>query len=432
MQLSEVTDINKQKFLAELGKLLTFMYEEDRRLALGMYEDMFDQCGDEQLLLQHLGTPTRQAVIVARAYNSRERKLQVSSDSREDTGDNPDPQFISVIHGIEDSYFAKYGVVMPEDVDENQMSLFETFDSDAASAPAEEPAFKPSHLAPEPSDEPPAGPEEAAAAEPAEASAPAEEAEAEEPAAEPAEEQAAPVEAAEEDPFADILAEADEPKPEENDIVEDFLSASAVAEAVSAEAQDKVDPVDAFLDEYSSPVSEAPAAPAVEEAPEEQQAAGEFVEYVVNDEGVLENTAQEPEAVEEPAPEPEEPKKKSKRAKKVRTVRKPVVPLLILYIIIAIPVIVLGVGILLVPTMLCLALAVLAVTSGILVVTFPIGGLTIFADIMFVIGVGVIALALGLLFLWMFIWFIGGAIVGHVKGVCRLGGKLCYKEVPVK
>ena len=41
-QQPEVTDINKQKFLAELGKLLTFMYDEDRQDALAMYARMFD------------------------------------------------------------------------------------------------------------------------------------------------------------------------------------------------------------------------------------------------------------------------------------------------------------------------------------------------------------------------------------------------------
>ena len=34
---SEVTDINKQKFLPELGRLLTFMVEEDRQTAFAMY-----------------------------------------------------------------------------------------------------------------------------------------------------------------------------------------------------------------------------------------------------------------------------------------------------------------------------------------------------------------------------------------------------------
>ena len=61
-----MTAINKQRFLAELSKLLTFMYEEDRQTALAMYGRMFDEADDEQALLLELGSPTRQAVIVAR------------------------------------------------------------------------------------------------------------------------------------------------------------------------------------------------------------------------------------------------------------------------------------------------------------------------------------------------------------------------------
>ena len=56
----EVTHINKQKFLAELGKLLTFMYDEDRQTALAMYGRMFDNARDEQALIQFLISPTRQ------------------------------------------------------------------------------------------------------------------------------------------------------------------------------------------------------------------------------------------------------------------------------------------------------------------------------------------------------------------------------------
>ena len=38
---------------------------------------------------------------------------------------------------------------------------------------------------------------------------------------------------------------------------------------------------------------------------------------------------------------------------------------------------------------------------------------------------------IGLLLLWLFIWFLGGAIPGVIRGACRLGRKLCYREVPV-
>ena len=63
--------INRQKFLAELLKLLTFMFEEDRASALEMYNRMFDEAENEQALLQLLVSPTRQAVVIARAYNAK-------------------------------------------------------------------------------------------------------------------------------------------------------------------------------------------------------------------------------------------------------------------------------------------------------------------------------------------------------------------------
>ena len=77
-----MTDINRHNFLAELSKLLTFMYEEDRLTALNMYEDIFQSCQDEQQLVHHLVSPTRQAVILARAYDSKERMLHVDTRSK--------------------------------------------------------------------------------------------------------------------------------------------------------------------------------------------------------------------------------------------------------------------------------------------------------------------------------------------------------------
>ena len=61
------------------------MYEEDRLYAMEMYERMFDIAeDDEQGLIQHLMSPTRQAVVIARAYNAKERKLSVESQSKDD------------------------------------------------------------------------------------------------------------------------------------------------------------------------------------------------------------------------------------------------------------------------------------------------------------------------------------------------------------
>ena len=72
---SEVSFITRQQFMTELSKLLTFMYDEDRQRALKMYERMFDIAEDDQGLIQHLMSPTRQAVVIALLRRKREKAL---------------------------------------------------------------------------------------------------------------------------------------------------------------------------------------------------------------------------------------------------------------------------------------------------------------------------------------------------------------------
>ena len=140
----EVKAINKQKFLAELGRLLTFMYEEDRQSALAMYSKMFDDVAEEQLLLQFLVSPTRQAVVLARAYDAKERKLQVHTQSRDDdasydnTPEGELPPFILAIDDLQQEAAAQ-GIFeylsAPPLVDEDQFSLFDGFSSAAMAEP---------------------------------------------------------------------------------------------------------------------------------------------------------------------------------------------------------------------------------------------------------------------------------------------------------
>ena len=114
------------------------------------------------------------------------------------------------------------------------------------------------------------------------------------------------------------------------------------------------------------------------------------------------------------------------------TVRKPIVPLLILYIIFAIPLGLIGILLLLIPAFVSLSLAITAGFLGINGFAATFTGFAVLADILVVAGVSLILLALALLFLWLFVWFIGGAIVGLIHGLCVLGGKWCYKEVAVQ
>lgn len=365
----EVKVINKQKFLAELGRLLTFMYEEDRQTALAMYSKMFDDAAEEQLLLQFLVSPTRQAVVLARSYDAKERKLQVHTQSREQAGNYAYPEvpegelppFILAINDLQQEAAAQGIFELVEEqppVDENQFSLFDKL---SQSAPAEQEVW-------------------AAPAVP-QSDAPAE---------------AAP-QAEEEAPVSDSVSEF-------ADAVDAFLADFAIADGELVPKQEESP--DEAEEEMPTPVADA------EEQPEEFAPAGIVLPVQEEPAPLI-----EPEAGEDQLP---------------ATRRKARVFLLILYILVSIPLGIIGTAALLIPTLLSLSLAIGFVSAGVLVLTAAFGGFAIFADLMVILGLAIILLAFGLLLTWLFIWFIGGAIVGLIRGLCHLGGKWCYKEVPVQ
>lgn len=349
------------------------MYEEDRQTALAMYNQLFDEVDDEQGLLQLLVSPTRQAVVIARSYNAKERKLQVHAQSREESdtaSDGAAPEFMGVIESIREEALSRQAPKTAE-VSADQFSMFED-----------------DFFAPTP--ETPAAPAEA------EPEAPAEEAAVEAPA------EASPAEAAETEAEA---AEAEAPAP-----------------AAS------VDEVDAFIADFSIPADQqefapeageqtAPAEPAEPAQPEEAEATAESDE---DDSAPIVTEEEDVEEYDDEYYDDEE----------YEPVRKPRVFLLILYILLAVPVGLLGILLLIVPTLLFLVLAGLIITGGVMAVTSAFGsGIAVFADIMVIIGMAFILLALGLLALWIAVWLVGGVMVGLVRGLIHLGGKWCYKEV---
>lgn len=349
------------------------MYEEDRQTALAMYNQLFDEVDDEQGLLQLLVSPTRQAVVIARSYNAKERKLQVHAQSREESdtaSDGAAPEFMGVIESIREEALSRQAPKTAE-VSADQFSMFED-----------------DFFAPTP--ETPAAPAEA------EPEAPAEEAAVEAPA------EASPAEAAETEAEA---AEAEAPAP-----------------AAS------VDEVDAFIADFAIPADQqefapdsgeqtAPAEPAEPAQPEEAEAPAESDE---DDSAPIVIEEEDDEEYDDEYYDDEE----------YEPVRKPRVFLLILYILLAVPVGLLGILLLIVPTLLFLVLAGLIITGGVMAVTSAFGsGIAVFADIMVIIGMAFILLALGLLALWIAVWLVGGVMVGLVRGLIHLGGKWCYKEV---
>lgn len=411
----EVKTINKQKFLAELGRLLTFMYEEDRQTALAMYTRMFDMADNEQALLQFLVSPTRQAVVLARTYDSSQRKLQVRSQHREawqqDSGETP--AFVHAIEELENEALS-LGVTAPEE-DADQFSLFdegadaEQADSEQATEeqPAAEAVSEPEPAAPAEQPEEAPAPEAAPIADSADSEEPAPEAPAEEAEAQSANAAQETGSDAESETETEAEGEA-EPEPAGAEGAE-AEEPEASAESESAKAADE-DAVDAFLADFSikaDDASESEAQPKAADATAPEAAVGAPV--AVEDELM-------PELDDLDAP--------------AKTVRKARVPLLILYIIFAVPIGLVAVLLLLVPTALCLSVAVSTAASGIAVLLPAFGGFAMLSDILAVFGTALILLALAVLFAWLFVWFIGGAIVGVIRGLCSLGRKWCYKEVP--
>lgn len=363
--------------MPELGKLLTFMVEEDRQTALGMYSRLFDDAEDEQQLMDLLVSPTRQAVVIARTYDAKERRQQL--EAPEEIGGEETPAFVLAIDKLYQQVAPKRDESWkaPEEapLEINQFSLFED-----EPHPIDDSEYVPFQIE---ADSVPIDEE-------------VEELPVEAPAAPPAEEQEEAVPAPEEEP-APEEAEAEEPR----DLVEAVLGPDAEEEEEA--------------EEEPAPEQKASRLPA--EEPEEAP------------------------VVHLPPQELRMPERRAQTAKLSaadydldfipETRRQPRVFLLILFTILAIPVTLAGIALLLIPTVLALGLAVLVIILGSATLVAAFSGFPKLADLLIVIGTSVIVLALGLLLLWVFVWFVGGAIGGLIRAVTELGRKWCYEEVPV-
>ena len=361
---AEVTAINKQKFLTELGRLLTFMSEEDRIEALTLYEKMFDDADNEQALLQALQSPTRQAVVIARAYDAGARR-QAAAKSAED---EPTPDFVlAILKVYEDVVPLPAGPVpSPEPM------------------PAPDPVRQP-WLAPVPDEE------------------------------EPEEAEHAPVLENQVSLFDDTelpLPRQETPLPEED--AEETREAERPTDSVADFLADFQIEEEAPREETGEPEAEAPA-----EEPEEEK--DELREWLLGGKPP-ERTARERIAYRHRYEDDEDDAYEE-------TQRVTNIPLLILFVLIAVPLTVCGVVLLLVPTLASLVLSAAAIVTGCGALIAAFGGFTVFADILIVLGCAIVALALGLLFLWLFIWLVGGPTVGLVRWVIRLGSQWCSKEV---
>ena len=409
----EVTPINKQRFLAELGKLLTFMQEDDRVRALELYNDIFDEVGNETAVLQLLVSPTRQAVNLARAYDSRDRKYQ--------TDDGQEPAYQLVIEDLRRD--ALELVPAEQKPEEGQSPLF----NDPA---ATENVFESLNLGILPEDH-------TESAEPdrphthESAFYPDEDREGESaPLAPPP---AVPVPPSE--PVTPAVEEAPAPEAEKLSDVDAFLKDFTINDDFAAPEQAASTPTE----NPSIPDEDAPR-PLPERPVKKEEPASAHVQEKRHHVDVS-TLSLEPEehparvqVQEEHTPRTQPQHKKPTAVKDDLpdltgpAEREANVPLLILFIIVAIPLGLLVLGLILSAALFTLSMAAVFGCVGIsgLIAAF---GFTVFADILLVFGLSLASTAIGLLLAWTFIWLLIGAIPGFIRRVVALGRKLCYKEV---
>ena len=131
---------------------------------------------------------------------------------------------------------------------------------------------------------------------------------------------------------------------------------------------------------------------------------------------------------EEPVIRKPEPKRREEEAVPARKV--PNVPAMILFFLVAIPSVPVMLLLLAILVALSVSLSFGVIALGSILVISAFSGFAVLADILLLLGAAIIALALGLLFLWLAIWLIAEGMVGLIRSVKELYREWCFKEVP--
>lgn len=101
---SRGNDLNKQRFLTELKRLLVFMTDSDRDLTIARYSDMFDAAGEdgEQAVIEKLGSPTKLAISLSRGYEPGQLTSEHKQRQALKKAEKAAKTVKSQLHGIED------------------------------------------------------------------------------------------------------------------------------------------------------------------------------------------------------------------------------------------------------------------------------------------------------------------------------------------
>lgn len=371
--------------MAELSKLLAFMFKEDKEDILAQYNKMLDESDDEQTLLESFGSPTKLAVTISRTYKRSERKLAVEADSKEDKPAETEHIFVTPVKKektVEVNTGLSYADIIEEirrEKAEEEGVEYKPMFFDEPEQPAAEETVQPEPETEEDGTQI-ASDEESTVVEP---------------------ETEAPVsEETENEEKSDETAPEEETQPEEADEADEKPAEEAASDEAPVIETTETEPVA----EKSQPVEE-------EQAAENEKTEIEPAEDSYAPELVFE----ELESIEIP---------------EETTRYKTNVALLILYLIFAIPISAVLIVLALAVAVVLVALGVSLITIGVEAIGFAFAKLVIFADIMLCAGAVLIAFAVALILLWIGVLVLVRGISGIVRGAKALGISFCVKEVP--
>lgn len=432
-----MTTIDRQKYVAELGKLLSGMARADREAVLRGVNARFDEAGDDDAVIAALGSPTFAAVSVLRGYTPPEDTDGGEYYEEEYQYAEPVSEEAAAPAEAQPEAPAAVGAAGPEDAAAGP--------EDAAFAPETEPdepeASVPEQAPAEPQEDAPGGAEESEAEPEAAESAPEQDDAGEQPAA--PEDAAIPEEP--EMPAADVNAApeaearpADEPAPGQvpPEARPEPLDEAAAAEEAEPEASGpRFETVDIGLgtievysdsepepetpEDADEPVPDEPEADADEDvvAETEPEAYAGPEEEPIDDPGPDGGYVPEPEYnyPDYPEPEPERPKMRGGR----------VFLSVLLGIIVGIPV----AAVLIVFSLALLALGAALIYVGGVFISFAFLGMSVVADILLTVGFGLFVAAIGLPVVFLAVWFFLRCVVGLYSRLFARAGAWCRGEV---
>lgn len=411
----EVTGINRQSYMAEVGNLLELITDSDTRTRLiAQMEQMFDAAEDEQALIEQIGSPTKVAVALIRFADTKKAEAEsqpepaataepipAASTEPEPAAEEapaaaeiPEPAAEEPVAEIEEDVFPEsaYNDELPEAEFEDDVMPESAYDDElpVSAYDDEEPEIE-------------AEPEAVVEAEP---------------------------EVIVDETVVEEIFEETEPAVDDALLAE--IESAVMHETGKLPAQD-VDPIEAaFETAFSEPEAGDDTAAEESEVSEAEAFDAEAEAEAANVPDLAEALRRADESDGAPTFDERETPAEEEADEPFYETRaigwRVILYLLIPGIVIGLPVFLALFAV----SLILIAIGAAAICCAVGVISSAFIGFTVVADMLLVLGAGLSVFAIALVLLWFGIWFLIAVCFGWVRLITRGGLRFTRKEVPVE